>query len=88
MAYAAVVFNVVMALYGAWLMATLGRGLASRLVMAMTVVSPQYLEPYGDLLGQAVLCLVAGCFAAAWQWLARLQCADRPVRILAGSTPS
>ncbi len=58
------------------------------MVMAMTVVSPKYLEPYGDLLGQAVLCLVAGCFAAAWQWLARLQRADRPARILAGSTPS
>ena len=58
------------------------------MVMAMTVVSPKYLEPYGDLLGQAVLCFVAGCFAAAWQWLARLQRADRPARILAGSTRS
>lgn len=58
------------------------------MVLAMTVVSPTYLEPYGDLLGQAVLCLVAGCFAAAWQWLARLERADRPVRILAVSTPS
>ena len=55
------------------------------MVLAMRVVSPAYLEPYGDLLGQGVLCLVAGCFAAAWQWLARLQRADRSPRILAGS---
>ena len=52
------------------------------LVGAMVVVSPAYLEPYGDLLGQAVLCLVAGCFAAAWHWLSRLQRTGRPNRIL------
>jgi tight adherence protein B len=58
------------------------------MVAAMTMVSPAYLEPYGDLLGQGVLCLVAGCFAAAWQWLARLQRTDRPPRILAGGARS
>jgi Flp pilus assembly protein TadB len=52
------------------------------LVGAMVVVSPAYLDPYGDLLGQAVLCLVAGRFAAAWHWLARLQRTGRPSRIL------
>jgi Flp pilus assembly protein TadB len=58
------------------------------MVMAMTVVSPKYLEPYGEILGQLVLCLVAGCFAAAWQWLARLQQSDRPARILAEGSRS
>jgi Flp pilus assembly protein TadB len=57
------------------------------MVLAMTAVSPTYLEPYGDLLGQGVLCLVAGCFVGAWQWLARLQRHDRPSRIL-GSSPT
>jgi Flp pilus assembly protein TadB len=58
------------------------------MVLAMTIISPAYLEPYGDLLGQGVLCLVAACFVGAWQWLARLQRHDRPPRILTGSTSS
>jgi len=63
-------------------------GTTVALLTAMALVSPAYLEPYGELLGQAVLCLVAACFAAAWQWLARLQRTGRRARILSSGARS
>jgi tight adherence protein B len=58
------------------------------LVGFLVTFRTDYLEPYRELVGQGVLCLVAGCFAASFAWLARLRRADTPPRLLAPEATS
>ncbi|RHA43831.1 type II secretion system F family protein, partial [Cellulomonas rhizosphaerae] len=52
-------------------------------VMALlTVVNPQYVEPYGSFQGQLVLLLIAVLFAAGFWWMKRLSGVDMPARFL------
>ena len=52
------------------------------LVGYLVAFRSDYLDPYRGLLGQGVLCLVGGCFAASFAWLGRLRRADTPPRLL------
>lgn len=55
--------------------------------LAMVLLSRAYLEPYDDALGQAVLVLVGGCFAAALWKLDRMARIPGPPRILGARLP-
>jgi len=71
---------------------------AARIIIAVTVLltagmltwSRAFLHPYGSPLGQVVLALVGGCFAAAFWWLHKIAGFGDEARILTnpGGTPA
>ncbi|HEY8482409.1 MAG TPA: type II secretion system F family protein [Spirillospora sp.] len=50
--------------------------------LALAVFNHSYVEPYDDLLGQLVLCVVVGLYATAFLWLRRLSKYELPGRFL------
>lgn len=54
------------------------------MALGLGILNRGYLAPYDSALGQLVLLVVAGCFAGAFWWLARMARASAPERILAG----
>jgi tight adherence protein B len=57
-------------------------GLTSVMVTGLLLFDRQYLEPYDDPTGQAVLALVAGLFGLGLWWLARMGRIPAPERFL------
>ena len=53
--------------------------------IGLAVFNHSYVEPYDDLLGQLVLCLVIALYAAGFLWLRRLARYEMPNRILTGA---
>ncbi|GAB2686066.1 type II secretion system F family protein [Thalassiella azotivora] len=53
-------------------------------VLLLRVVNPGYLAPYGSVLGQVVLLVIIGLFAAGFWWMRRLSAYDLPGRFLQG----
>ncbi|TMQ91316.1 type II secretion system protein [Actinomadura soli] len=50
--------------------------------LALAVFNHSYVEPYDDLLGQLVLCIVVALYGAAFLWLRRLSKYELPGRFL------
>ncbi|MFG1941942.1 type II secretion system F family protein [Nonomuraea sp. NPDC048826] len=50
----------------------------------LVVFNPSYVGEYDNLLGQAVLVVVAGLFGAGFAWMRRLARFDKPSRLLIG----
>lgn len=50
----------------------------------LVVFNPSYVGEYDNLLGQAVLVVVAGLFGAGFAWMRRLARFDKPARLLVG----
>jgi Flp pilus assembly protein TadB len=50
----------------------------------LVIFNPQYVGEYDNLLGQAVLVIVAGLFGAGFAWMRRLARFDKPTRLLVG----
>ncbi|GII90945.1 type II secretion system F family protein [Sinosporangium siamense] len=57
-------------------------GTAIAFAAALVVFNPSYVEEYNNLLGQAVLLVVAGLFGAGFAWMRRLARFDKPARLL------
>jgi tight adherence protein B len=57
-------------------------GLTAAMVVGLLLFDRSYLSPYDDALGQLVLALVAGLFAFALWWLARMARIPAPDRFL------
>jgi Flp pilus assembly protein TadB len=51
----------------------------------LVVFNPSYVSEYTNVLGQAVLVVVAGLFGAGFAWMRRLARFDKPTRLLVGS---
>jgi len=51
----------------------------------LVVFNPSYVSEYTNLLGQAVLVVVAALFGAGFAWMRRLARFDKPTRLLVGS---
>lgn len=60
-------------------------GLTSVMVTGLLLFDRQYLKPYDDPTGQAVLALVAGLFGIGLWWLARMSQIPAPERFLAAT---
>jgi Flp pilus assembly protein TadB len=56
--------------------------------LALTVLNPGYVEPYGTFLGQVVLAAVVGLYALGFFWLRRLAKFQVPERLLAAAEPA
>ncbi|WP_327108983.1 type II secretion system F family protein [Nonomuraea glycinis] len=50
----------------------------------LVIFNPEYVGEYDNLLGQAVLVIVAGLFGAGFAWMRRLARFDKPTRLLVG----
>jgi hypothetical protein len=50
----------------------------------LVILNRDFLAPYGTVTGQLMLALVAGIYALALWWLARLAAPARAVRLLEG----
>ncbi|MEU9844110.1 type II secretion system protein, partial [Actinomadura sp. NPDC048032] len=48
----------------------------------LAVFNHSYVEPYDDVLGQLVLCIVVALYGAAFLWLRRLSRYEMPGRFL------
>lgn len=59
-------------------------GITLGLALFLAVLNHGYLAPYGSSVGQLVLLLVGGLFAAAFAWLAKMTRPAEPARFLAG----
>jgi len=57
------------------------------LALGLAVLNRGYLAPYGSALGQFVLLLVGGLFAASFVWLSKMTRAAEPERFL-GKAPA
>ncbi|MFD0905708.1 type II secretion system F family protein [Actinomadura sediminis] len=57
-------------------------GVSVGTAIGLAVFNHSYVEPYDDLLGQLVLCLVVALYAAAFVWLRRLSKYELPARLL------
>ncbi|MEV5825034.1 type II secretion system F family protein [Spirillospora sp. NPDC052242] len=57
-------------------------GVSVGTAIGLAVFNRSYVEPYDDLLGQLVLCLVVALYAAAFVWLRRLSKYELPARFL------
>ena len=60
-------------------------GVSVGTAIGLAVFNHSYVEPYDDLLGQLVLCLVIALYAAGFLWLRRLARYEMPNRILTGA---
>jgi Flp pilus assembly protein TadB len=58
-------------------------GITLGLALFLAVLNHGYLTPYGSGVGQLVLLLVGGLFAAAFAWLAKMTRPAEPARFLA-----
>ncbi|TDB85507.1 type II secretion system F family protein [Actinomadura sp. 7K534] len=56
--------------------------------LALAVFNHSYVEPYDDLLGQLVLCIVVALYGAAFLWLRRLSKYELPGRFLSEPRPA
>lgn len=54
----------------------------------LTVLNGRYVEPYRTFVGQVVLAVVIGLFAAGVAWLRRLARVDKPMRFLLSRDPA
>lgn len=57
-------------------------GFSVLFVLGLSVLNRDYVEPYGSVLGQMVLCVVVGLFAAGFLWMRRLSGVVTPARFL------
>ncbi|MEU4829690.1 type II secretion system F family protein [Streptosporangium sp. NPDC023615] len=57
-------------------------GTAVAFAVVLVVFNPSYVQEYDNLLGQAVLVVVAGLFGAGFAWMRRLARFDKPARLL------
>ncbi len=57
-------------------------GFSVLFVLGLSVLNRDYVEPYGTALGQLVLCIVVGLFAAGFLWMRRLSGVITPARFL------
>ncbi|SDG66971.1 Flp pilus assembly protein TadB [Sinosporangium album] len=57
-------------------------GTAIAFAATLIVFNPSYVAEYDNLLGQAVLVVVAGLFGAGFVWMRRLARFDKPARLL------
>ncbi|MGC5013647.1 type II secretion system F family protein [Streptosporangium sp. DT93] len=57
-------------------------GTAVAFAVALVVFNPSYVQEYDNVLGQAVLVVVAGLFGAGFAWMRRLARFDKPARLL------
>ncbi|GAA0959226.1 type II secretion system F family protein [Actinocorallia libanotica] len=55
--------------------------------LALTVLNPGYVAPYGTFLGQVVLAAVVGLYALGFFWLRRLAKFQLPQRLLGAAEP-
>jgi Flp pilus assembly protein TadB len=62
-------------------------GFTAFFVLGLVLFNPAYVEPYNHTLGQLVLLLVVGFFAAGFLWLKRLSAYDVPERFLHAGRP-
>ncbi|WP_307797101.1 type II secretion system F family protein [Actinomadura barringtoniae] len=60
-------------------------GVSVGTALLLAIFNHSYVEPYDDVLGQLVLCLVIALFAAGFMWLKRLSRHELPDRFLSGS---
>lgn len=51
-------------------------------IALLTLLNPEYVEPYDTAAGQVVLLVVVLCFAAGFFWMKRLSGIDTPARFL------
>jgi hypothetical protein len=58
------------------------------LALGMAVLNPGYVHVYSSPLGQLVLVVVVGLYAAGFLWMRRLATFDAPERLLAGPSPA
>jgi len=63
-------------------------GTAIAFAAALVLFNPSYVAEYDDLLGQAVLVVVAALFGAGFVWMRRLARFDKPARLLGGAVPA
>ncbi|MEU5883145.1 type II secretion system F family protein [Spirillospora sp. NPDC047279] len=59
-------------------------GVSVGTALLLAIFNHSYVEPYDDFLGQLVLCLVIGLYAAGFLWLRRLSKHELPSRFLGG----
>ena len=57
-------------------------GITVTFVLGLTLFNRDYVEPYSDAVGQAVLLLILGLFAAGFAWMRRLAAFEVPERFL------
>lgn len=57
-------------------------------VLGLAIFNRDYVEPYNSPLGQAVLVVVLGFFAAGFAWMRRLSVFELPERFLFGAGPA
>jgi Flp pilus assembly protein TadB len=60
-------------------------GVSVGTALALAVFNHQYVQPYDGFVGQLVLIVVIGLYAAAFLWLRRLARYDLPQRFLGGT---
>ncbi|MFC9969396.1 type II secretion system F family protein [Spirillospora sp. NPDC127200] len=63
-------------------------GVSVGTALGLAVFNHSYVEPYDDLVGQLVLCVVIGLYAAAFLWLRRLARYELPGRFLTEPRPA
>lgn len=54
-------------------------------IIGLRVLNPEYVEPYGTVVGQMVLAVIIALFAAGFLWLRRLATFEMPSRFLGAS---
>lgn len=57
-------------------------GITVTFVMVLTIFNREYVEPYSSPVGQAVLVVIIGLFAAGFAWMRRLSAFELPQRFL------
>lgn len=55
-------------------------------ILLLAVFNKEYVEPYTSPMGQLVLLVVVGCFAAGFMWMKRLSGVELPERFLVQAT--
>jgi Flp pilus assembly protein TadB len=61
-------------------------GITVAFVLGLALFNRSYVEPYNSPVGQVVLLLILGCFAAGFAWMRRLSSFDVPERFLFSRT--
>ena len=61
-------------------------GITVAFVLGLALFNRSYVEPYDSPIGQVVLLLILGCFAAGFAWMRRLSSFDVPERFLFSRT--
>ena len=57
-------------------------GITVTFVLGLTLFNRDYVEPYSSAVGQVVLLIILGCFAAGFAWMRRLSAFEVPERFL------